>query len=148
MLRLVGGVNRAAAANKKPASGGVTQASAPRNHPVEDDWRDVGKSVGSVNDLREASTLAALRVDRATVAARGHQIETESAPIRYVAELLGADTDSERAIRWLILLMVLCCDPLAIALTAPASARNCGLTVTHERERLNRKRGSAAKVIP
>jgi hypothetical protein len=35
-----------------------------------------------------------------------------------LAELLGADTDSERAIRWLIALMVLCCDPLAIALTA------------------------------
>jgi hypothetical protein len=44
-------------------------------------------------------------------------------PIRYVAELVGADTDSERAIRWLIALMVMCCDPLAIALTAAASAR-------------------------
>jgi NAD(P)-dependent dehydrogenase (short-subunit alcohol dehydrogenase family) len=43
---------------------------------------------------------------------------TEAAPIRYVAELIGADTDSEEAIRWLIALMVLCCDPLAIALTA------------------------------
>jgi hypothetical protein len=29
--------------------------------------------------------------------------------------LIGADTDSKRAIRWLIALMVLCCDPLAIA---------------------------------
>ena len=57
------------------------------------------------------------------VAAKGRQIETEAAPIRYVAELVGADTDSERAIRWLIALMVLCCDPLATALTAAASAR-------------------------
>jgi hypothetical protein len=40
-----------------------------------------------------------------------------------VAELIGADTDSERAIRWLIALMALCCDPLAIALTAAASVR-------------------------
>jgi hypothetical protein len=56
------------------------------------------------------------------VAARGRQIETEAAPIRYVAELVGANTDSERAIRWLIALMVLCCDPLAIVLTAAASA--------------------------
>jgi hypothetical protein len=39
-----------------------------------------------------------------------------------VAELIGADTDGNRAIRWLIALMVLCCDPLAIALTAAASA--------------------------
>jgi len=29
-----------------------------------------------------------------------------------------ADTASERAIRWLIAMMVLCCDPLALALTA------------------------------
>jgi hypothetical protein len=72
---------------------------------------------------REAGALAALQAERATVAAKGRQIETEAAPIRYVAELLGGDTDSERAIRWLIALMVLCCDPLAIALTvATASA--------------------------
>jgi hypothetical protein len=69
-----------------------------------------------------AGTLAALKTERASVAARGRQIETEAAPIRYVADLVGADTDSERAIRWLIALMVLCCDPLAIALTAAASA--------------------------
>ena len=65
-----------------------------------------------------------------------------------MAELLGADTDSERAIRWLIGLMVLCCDLLAIALTAAASARNCGLAVTHEREWIDCKPGSAAKVKP
>jgi hypothetical protein len=34
-----------------------------------------------------------------------------------------ATTGSERAIRRLIALIVLCCDPLAIALTAAASAR-------------------------
>jgi hypothetical protein len=37
-----------------------------------------------------------------------------------VVDLLGTDTDGERAIRWLIALMALCCDPLAIALTAAA----------------------------
>jgi hypothetical protein len=72
---------------------------------------------------REAGALAALKAERASVAAKGRQIETEAAPIRYVAELVGVTTDSERAIRWLIALMVLCCDPLAIALTAAASAR-------------------------
>jgi hypothetical protein len=70
-----------------------------------------------------ATVLAALKAERATVAAKGRQIETEAAPIRYVAELIGADADSERAIRWLILMMVRCYDPLAIALTAAASAR-------------------------
>jgi hypothetical protein len=71
----------------------------------------------------EARTLAGLQAERASVAAKGKQIETEATPIRYVAELIGADADSERAIRWLIALMVLCCDPLAIALTVAASAR-------------------------
>jgi hypothetical protein len=66
--------------------------------------------------------LAALQAERAGVAARGRQVESEAAPVRYVAELVGAGHDGERAIRWLIALMVLCCDPLAIALTAAASA--------------------------
>jgi len=57
------------------------------------------------------------------LSAKGRHIETEAAPIRYVAELIGSGTDSEQAIRWLSARMVLCCDPLAIALTAAASAR-------------------------
>ena len=71
----------------------------------------------------EGVALADLKAGRASLSAKGRQIETEAAPIRYVAELVGVDTDSERAIRWLIALMVLCCDPLAIALTAAVSAR-------------------------
>jgi hypothetical protein len=71
---------------------------------------------------REASGLATLKAERASVAAKGRQVETEAAPIRYVAELVGDNGDSERAIRWLIALMVLCCDPLAIALTAAAAS--------------------------
>ena len=57
------------------------------------------------------------------MAAQGHVAESEAAPIVYVAEMLGVGGDSDRAIRWLILMMVICCDPLAIALTAAASAR-------------------------
>jgi hypothetical protein len=74
-------------------------------------------------DERNREALAALKVERASVAARGRQAETEAAPIRYVAELIGADTDAERPIRCLIALIVLCCDPLAITLTAAVSAR-------------------------
>jgi hypothetical protein len=74
---------------------------------------------------------AGLKAERASVAARGGRIETDAAPIRYVAELVGANTDSERAIRWLIALMVLCCDPLAIVLTAAASARRSTTVEDH-----------------
>ena len=88
---------------------------------IEGQRKARGKLVGERQ--REAGSLAALKTERASVAAKGRQIETEATPIRYVAELLNIDTDSEKAIRWLIALMVLCCDPLAVALTAAASAR-------------------------
>ena len=59
----------------------------------------------------------------ASPTANGRQIETEAASIRYVADPISLpETDSERAIPWLIALMVLYCDPLAIALTAAALA--------------------------
>jgi hypothetical protein len=67
----------------------------------------------------EADTLANLKTEAGAVAAKSRQIEVEAAPIMYVAQLLGATT--EQAIRLLILLMVLTCDPLALALTAAAS---------------------------
>jgi hypothetical protein len=67
----------------------------------------------------EAETLAALKGEAGAVAARSRQIEVEAAPIMYVAQLMGATT--EQAIRLLILLMVMTCDPLALALTAAAS---------------------------
>jgi hypothetical protein len=67
----------------------------------------------------EAETLATLKSEAGAIAARSRQIEVEAAPIMYVAQLMGATT--EQAIRLLILLMVLTCDPLALALTAAAS---------------------------
>jgi hypothetical protein len=73
---------------------------------------------------RETSTLTDLKAERATLGANGPQIEAEAAPIRCVAKSIGADTDTEWAIRWLLALMVLCGDPPAKALTAAASARN------------------------
>jgi hypothetical protein len=66
--------------------------------------------------------LATLKAERASLAAQGRRLETEAASIPYVATLFGIG-DSERWIPWLIALLVLCCDPLAIALTAAASAR-------------------------
>jgi hypothetical protein len=73
---------------------------------------------------REASTVAEFKAEHATLGAKGRQIEAEAAPIRPVAAPIGAETDSEWAIRWLLALMMLCCDPPAITLTATASARN------------------------
>jgi hypothetical protein len=68
---------------------------------------------------REAAILAALKAERASVAAKGRRIETEAAPIWYVAAIFGV-ADPETAVRWLIALMVCCCDALAFALAAAA----------------------------
>jgi hypothetical protein len=71
---------------------------------------------------READTLAGLKTQLAATGAKGSAAEVEATPIRYVATLFGGTP--EQAIRLLILLMVLTCDPLAIALTAAASRRD------------------------
>ena len=70
-----------------------------------------------------AQALADLKVELGSVQARATIAESEAMPLRYAAELLGMGGDDERAIRLLIALMVLTCDPLAIALTAAVSAR-------------------------
>jgi hypothetical protein len=71
--------------------------------------------------LREAAVLVDLRSDRAKLDAERLRAEAANGPIVYMAAMLGVPV--ELAIRWLILLMVLCCDPTAIALTVAASRR-------------------------
>ena len=64
-----------------------------------------------------------LAIDR-WAAARGSErqrAEAANGPIVYMAAVFGVPV--ELAIRWLILLMVLTCDPTAIALTVAASRR-------------------------
>jgi hypothetical protein len=55
--------------------------------------------------------------------AKGKQVESEATPIMYAAEVIGVGADPERAIRWLICLLVLCLDPMAIMLTCAVSAK-------------------------
>jgi hypothetical protein len=72
---------------------------------------------------RQAATamLVDLQAQRAALAGERSRIEASAGPIQYLAMMAG--TAPEVAVRWLILLMVLCCDPAAIALTVAASSR-------------------------
>jgi hypothetical protein len=81
-----------------------------------------GARAGVVDERnREAGALAALRAERASLAAQWRHIESRADPLRRRAH---RRRHRQRAgIRCLTALMVLCCDPLAIALTAAASAR-------------------------
>jgi len=74
---------------------------------------------------REAGRAALIEMQkqRAALTAETAHVEAATGPVRYLAVMIG--TDPETAVRWLILLMVLCCDPAAIALTiAVAGARS------------------------
>jgi len=69
---------------------------------------------------REQQALDLLKSGQVKAQATVKEVENETSPIRYAAQLLGLRSDD--AIRWFIALMVLCCDPLAIALTAAAAS--------------------------
>lgn len=82
------------------------------------------KTRDGLNVQREAAraTLIEMQTQRAALSSETARVEAATGPVRYLAVMIG--TDSETAVRWLILLMVLCCDPAAIALTiAVAGAR-------------------------
>jgi hypothetical protein len=67
------------------------------------------------------AALVELRSDRATLAAERRRVEATQGPVVYMAAILGLPV--ELTVRWLILLMVLTCDPTAIALTVAAARR-------------------------
>jgi hypothetical protein len=70
--------------------------------------------------------IAQLNEERAPIAAENRKVEAEVGPIKYVAALIyGDDPDTnllERAVRWVIILLVIVFDPLAIALVLAANA--------------------------
>jgi hypothetical protein len=66
------------------------------------------------------ATLVGLQAQRAALVGERTRIEASTGPIQYLAMMVG--TAPEAAVRWLILLMVLCCDPAAIALTVAAAS--------------------------
>lgn len=70
--------------------------------------------------------ITKLNEERAPIAAENRKVEAEVGPIKYVAALIyGDNPDSnllERAVRWLIILLVVVFDPLAIALVLAANS--------------------------
>lgn len=70
------------------------------------------------------ATLVGLQAQRAALTGERSRIEASTGPIQYLAMMAGVAP--EVAVRWLILLMVLCCDPAAIALTVAAAGVRAG----------------------
>ena len=71
------------------------------------------------------NSITALNTERAPIAAEYRKIEAEVGPIKYVAALIyGDNTDTnalERAVRWVIILIVVVFDPLALCLILAAN---------------------------
>ena len=74
----------------------------------------------------EQKTISQLSEERVPVAAEVRKVEAEVGPIKYIAALLYGDNPDanilERAVRWVIILLVVVFDPLAIALVLAANA--------------------------
>jgi hypothetical protein len=69
----------------------------------------------------EAKALATLKVEMATVDGERAKVEADLGPVRYLATLIGAD--SEAILRMFILVIALLPDPAALLLLLAASAR-------------------------
>lgn len=69
--------------------------------------------------------IAALNEERAPIAAEIRKVEAEVGPIKYIAALVYGDNPDanllERAVRWMIIMIVLVFDPLALALILAAN---------------------------
>jgi hypothetical protein len=67
------------------------------------------------------NALVELRTERARLDGKRQRVKASAEPVRYLATMRVMDT--EEAVRWLILLRVLCCDPTAIVLMVTAARR-------------------------
>jgi cytochrome c oxidase subunit IV len=73
----------------------------------------------------EQKKISSLNEERAPIAAEVRKVEAEVGPIKYIAALVYEDTQDstvlERAVRWVIILIVAVFDPLAIVLILAGS---------------------------
>jgi hypothetical protein len=78
------------------------------------------------NDISKAQTeITRLQEQRAPIASQARQVEAEVGPIKYIAALIyGDDPEAnvlEKAVRWVIILIVVVFDPLALTLLLAAT---------------------------
>lgn len=79
------------------------------------------------------TTMTSLKTDKITVETKIKQIEAEVGPIKYIANLIYDQTDTnqlEKAVKFVIIMLVIVFDPLAVVLLIAA---NIGLSNTGRR---------------
>jgi hypothetical protein len=92
----------------------------------------------------EQKTIATLGQERAPIAAQVRKVEAEVGPIKYIAAMVyGDDTDAnslEAAVRWVIIMLVIVFDPLAIMMLLASTE-----SMKWERQRVFERLGLAPK---
>jgi hypothetical protein len=78
------------------------------------------------NDISKAQTeISKLQEQRAPIASEMRKVEAEVGPIKYIAALIYGDNPEanllEKAVRWVIILIVIVFDPLALTLLLAAT---------------------------
>ena len=88
----------------------------------------------------EQKTISTLREERAPISAEVRKVEAEVGPIKYIAAMVyGENTDTnslEAAVRWVIIMLVIVFDPLAIMMLLAATE-----SLKWERQRVFEKLG-------
>ena len=90
------------------------------------------------NEIGDAQKIiATLNEDRAPIAAENRKVEAEVGPIKYIAALIYGDSPNstllERSVRWVIILIVLVFDPLALSLVIASNKSYKWLTEDYEK---------------
>jgi hypothetical protein len=93
----------------------------------------------------EQKTIATVNEARAPIAAEVRKVEAEVGPIKYIAALIYSDTTNvnmlEEAVRWVIILLVVVFDPLAIMMLLAS-------TESLRWERQSREDRAAMGIVP
>lgn len=100
---------------------GATRASSMRRQQTQERNRLISEIE------KEQKTLSLLNEERAPLAAEIRKVDAEVGPIRYVAELLYDKNSPEildKAVRFMIMALVLVLDPLALLLIISANVRD------------------------
>lgn len=106
-------------ANANAATSGVERSIAIRRAQQKDRAR-------ILNEIGAAQTkIAKLQEERAPIAAEVRKVEAEVGPIKYIAALIYGDNPDndllEKAVRWVIIMIVIVFDPLAVLMLVAAN---------------------------
>ena len=95
----------------------------------------------------EQKTISQFSEERAPIAAEVRKVEAEVGPIKYIAKLIYGDNPDanllEKAVTWVIIIIVAVFDPLAIMMLLAATE-----SMKWERQRVFEKLGLAPAVLP